>query len=400
MDPRDLDRLRSLGAVVQESRMGRLSLTQLAAHAEISVEQLKQVENGSGNPTLEVIGRIARALELDVTDLIEGRPDAPTIIVRKNERRRYKVVGVDHEIHLLTPGIHRQLTVEQSVCPPGERQKTVLHRGFQLFYVLSGTLTVEKDGGTYHIGPDDSLFCSVPFTFGNDGDETVEYLAVFRPDSNEDSGDGIPEDDVAGAESADVNDHTTQPLVGLIGQRIRRLRRDKFTLLALARASRLSVGLLSKIENGAANPSFASLNAVARALDVDIHRLIAPEDDRPVLTSRSNRIHLQSADKEVEIKLLVPDTSLQLMAFLATLPPGYEMPRPVRAHSAQQLELVLRGSVEISIEQEVHQLQAGDAILFDAGRPHSRRNLDPLEPVCLFTASREVQITSFLPPEQ
>lgn len=391
LDPCDLDRLRSLGMVVQESRLGRLSLAQLAERAGVSVAQLSQLESGRGNPSVEVLARIAGALGLDVIDLIEARPAAPSYVVRGDERRRYRVVGSDQEVDLMTPGIRFQLSVSRVAVLPGQQCRSPLHQGDRVMHVLSGSLTVDKDGAACRLDPGDSLFCAAPFTFRNDGGEPVECLAVFRPDSHADPG----RDEQSAGQDSGQDTHTRS---GLIGQRIRVLRRDRFTLVELARAAKVSVGLLSKVENCTGSPSFASLCAIARALGADVRTLFVPQDDQLVVTTRAGRVHLQAAEKGVEIELLVPDVSRPLTVFLATLPAGYRAPGQVIACHAQEFELVLQGSVEISVEREVHQLRAGDAILFDAGRSHARRNLDPEAPAVLFTASQEVQIASFLPP--
>lgn len=185
--------------------------------------------------------------------------------------------------------------------------------------------------------------------------------------------------------------------VALIGKRIRSLRRERITLSQLAQASNVSVGLLSRLENGVGNPSFAALSAIARALDVDIHSFFeSPATGGVVLTS-SERTTLRVSKTGVEVELLVPSVRSRIIGVLLTLPPGSAPDEQVSAHPGQQFEVVLDGEVEYRIEYEIHQLASGDSILFEASRPHSRRNMSASVKATILACSTELQLESYFP---
>src|SRR5882757_4897619 len=115
LDHRVSEQLGALGVIIRGSRRGRLSLEDLAARAGISAGQLSQIENGTGKPTVEMLIRIAGARDLGVTDLIEPQPAAPTHVVRAGSPRPYRVLGTEHDVHLMTPGLHHQLTMSRTV---------------------------------------------------------------------------------------------------------------------------------------------------------------------------------------------------------------------------------------------------------------------------------------------
>jgi hypothetical protein len=48
--------------------------------------------------------------------------------------------------------------------------------------------------------------------------------------------------------------------------------------------------------------------------------------------------------------------------------------------------------------REVHQLESGDLILFDASRPHSRLNMDESVEATILACSAEPQLESYFPP--
>src|SRR5262245_10777316 len=65
-----------------------------------------------------------------------------------------------------------------------------------------------------------------------------------------------------------------------IGAEVRRLRKSlDLTVTELGVAAGISSGMLSKIENGAISPSLATLDALAKALNVPISRLFAETDE-------------------------------------------------------------------------------------------------------------------------
>src|SRR5256886_14991056 len=66
-----------------------------------------------------------------------------------------------------------------------------------------------------------------------------------------------------------------------IGSEVRRLRKSlDLTMAELAASSGISAGMLSKIENGAISPSLATLDSLAKALNVPISRLFAETEER------------------------------------------------------------------------------------------------------------------------
>ncbi|MFJ1456627.1 helix-turn-helix domain-containing protein [Nocardia wallacei] len=180
----DADQLRELGRVIRSVRRGMLSLEGLAQRADISAGQLSQIENGTGNPTVEVLLRIADTLGMDLTELVEQPPARRTLVVRAGERRRYQPPAIDHDIELLTPVIGHELGVAFAVLQPGEARdaRSQVH-GDVLYYVVAGALEIVKDGIEYLLHVGDSLLISFPHRLSAANAEPVEHLAVFRPEA-------------------------------------------------------------------------------------------------------------------------------------------------------------------------------------------------------------------------
>ena len=190
---------------------------------------------------------------------------------------------------------------------------------------------------------------------------------------------------------------TRSQQVGLIGKRIRALRRDRMTLTQLAQAAGVSVGVLSRLENGIGNPHFSALSAIARVLDVHVSVFFdSPSNDAAVLAD-GTRLKLVEPVSGVQIELLSPDFHSPVVGVILTLPPGFSPERQISGRPGQQLEFILDGSVEFRIDHEIHQLENGDSILFDAGRPHSRHNVSKSGPALILSYSTEARLESYFP---
>jgi DNA-binding XRE family transcriptional regulator len=65
-------------AVAAMRKISRLTQEEFAAHRGISVQALRQIENGRGNPTVETLDKIASIFGLQVGFVPRPRPDDKT----------------------------------------------------------------------------------------------------------------------------------------------------------------------------------------------------------------------------------------------------------------------------------------------------------------------------------
>ena len=79
MKPSPPDDLRLLGAAIKQlRRKHRLTQEQVAQRSKIHYQFLGGIERGTENPTLDVLGRIARALGVSLPELFSYTPDEVT----------------------------------------------------------------------------------------------------------------------------------------------------------------------------------------------------------------------------------------------------------------------------------------------------------------------------------
>jgi transcriptional regulator with XRE-family HTH domain len=177
----DAEQFRAIGQAVRDTRHGRYTLEALASRAGISIGQLSQIENGRGNPTVEMLIRIGAAFHVDAVDFIERNVPAPTQVIRANERRKH-FLGDNREVTLLTPGLRYEFTVSYQEYEPGDSRQSLAASGDNVFYILEGQLSVHVGGSTYVLEQEDALVCPAAERLTNAGTRLTRFITCFRPE--------------------------------------------------------------------------------------------------------------------------------------------------------------------------------------------------------------------------
>lgn len=159
-----------------------------------------------------------------------------------------------------------------------------------------------------------------------------------------------------------------------IGARLRAARlAQKLTIEAVADASGLTKGFLSRLERDAASPSVASLVAVCEVIGLRVGDLFDPPESAVVRAGEGRPINFAAA--QADEKLLTPGTQRALEVIHSVMEGG--------ANGGEQLYTldcdsefvyVLRGRLEVVLEEEVTVLGRGDAMTFPGRTPHTWRN--------------------------
>ena len=81
----------------------QLSLRDLAERSGVSAPMLSQVERGETSPTLSVAARIARGLDLSLSQLLRLDEGQHVVIVTKDQRRQGPASAKGHTYEMITP---------------------------------------------------------------------------------------------------------------------------------------------------------------------------------------------------------------------------------------------------------------------------------------------------------
>jgi len=164
-----------------------LSLRDLAARSGVSAPMLSQVERGETSPTLQVAGRIARGLDLRLSQLLRLDEDGAVTVVRRSERRTGPETGRGHSYEILTPPLPGQRAElsrhslaggavtggpgDPPMHEPGSRETAL---------VESGTVVLVCDGAAHELAAGDCVTfdADLPHHFENPGHQPAVLLAV------------------------------------------------------------------------------------------------------------------------------------------------------------------------------------------------------------------------------
>jgi transcriptional regulator with XRE-family HTH domain len=177
-----------LGHQIRSVRQSQgLTLETICQRSGISIGALSQVERGKGNPAFFTLIKIAHALEVPLTTLlqIESRSSP---VVRADERRPlapHFFESDEVKSELLTPDLDRQLQVCRYVLPSGATTEATpfVHHGEEFITVLKGQCTVGLEEAEYELRSGDSIAyaATVPHWFANRGTRTTELLFACTP---------------------------------------------------------------------------------------------------------------------------------------------------------------------------------------------------------------------------
>jgi transcriptional regulator with XRE-family HTH domain len=166
-------------------------------------------------------------------------------------------------------------------------------------------------------------------------------------------------------------------LAVIVGRNLRRLRtRQGHSLERLAKLSGVSRGMLGQIELGRSAPTIGLLWKIATALDVTFATLTASDAGGGTAVLRRDKAKiLASSGGQFTSRALFPfDGERRVEFYELRIAPGYEEAADAHAPGTIENLAVSAGRLELYDGEETYFLEAGDAILFEAGRPHRYRN--------------------------
>ena len=174
-----------------------------------------------------------------------------------------------------------------------------------------------------------------------------------------------------------------------IGPRLRHIRLDKgFTVQALAAATGLDKGFLSRLERGTKRPSVETVLRLSAALGVPVGQLFGEEtaDDTVRVSRAAGRSRSLEDPDAYSFELLTPKGSL-MEAFLFHM--GAEPTGTGQQHDGEEMFLVLTGTVEMRTPDRSYVLEAGDCAYFPGHVSHQMRRLGPEPATAVIAVARE-----------
>ncbi|WP_326693118.1 MULTISPECIES: XRE family transcriptional regulator [unclassified Streptomyces] len=186
----DLDHLtQALARNLKRFRTERgFTLDALAARACVSRGMLIQIEQARTNPSVGTVVKVADALGISITSLLDfDRAPHVRLVPPEQAIRLWSTEAGSHGTLLTGTEAPGPLELWSWKLMPGEGHSSDPHpQGTtELLHVAAGTLTLTVDGADHHIeaGTSACFASHLPHGYRNDGTETVELsMAVSVPE--------------------------------------------------------------------------------------------------------------------------------------------------------------------------------------------------------------------------
>jgi transcriptional regulator with XRE-family HTH domain len=162
----------------------------------------------------------------------------------------------------------------------------------------------------------------------------------------------------------------------LIGKRVRQFRKEiGLTVEELAKRAGVSQSMISQIERGQTNPSLDTLWKLSYYLEVPVFSFfknIAPSEVQ--ITKRKDQKVMTMLHPNVTYRLISPTLDRRFELFELIVQPGEVSHLPQLSHQGEEIGFIIKGELELIIEDKTYYLETGDSIYFDSRMKHKFSN--------------------------
>lgn len=176
-----------------------------------------------------------------------------------------------------------------------------------------------------------------------------------------------------------------------IGKRLKSVRRRHgLSQRELAARAGLTNGTISLIEKNRTSPSVASLKSLLDAIPMSMSDFFSTLETtaEPKFFHRADELTeiapqlaglTGNGSDRVSLRQLGTTEARALQILYETYPPGGDTGPELLCHDGEEAGIVIAGSIEITVGDQVAVLGAGDGYQFDSDLPHRFRNIGTVD---------------------
>lgn len=166
-----------------------------------------------------------------------------------------------------------------------------------------------------------------------------------------------------------------------VGNRLKQMRLSRdLSQRELAKRAGVTNSTISLIEQNSVSPSVSSLKKILDAMPVSISEFFAGESvSQKQVFYRSSEL-TEIGDGTLSWKLVGARRPNRSMSIIHEhYPPGADTGQEMLEHEGEEGGVIIAGTIEIQVGDDIQQLEAGDAYYFDSRLPHRFRNMGTSE---------------------
>jgi len=160
-----------------------------------------------------------------------------------------------------------------------------------------------------------------------------------------------------------------------LGEKIKEIRKNKnYTLKRLSEETNLSIGFLSNVERDLNSPSISNLQQICQILGVNLMEILeGKKDDYPLVKKTDREEIFSNLESHVKVESLLNGKS-NLNGIAITITGGSNFNEMSWGHGYDEIGVVIKGQLEIEINNELFHLDEGDSVYIKASIPHRYKN--------------------------
>ncbi|WP_219835049.1 helix-turn-helix domain-containing protein [Paenibacillus sp. R14(2021)] len=176
-----------------------------------------------------------------------------------------------------------------------------------------------------------------------------------------------------------------------IGSAIRSIRKRKnITIAQICEETGLSQGFMSQVETNKTSPSIATLENIAKALDVPLAYLLLQKEERMGIVRKTDRKTTTSGSGQLKVEHLSAARNMRMM--IVEIPPGASTGDEPHAHEGEEVHVVLKGRIYAEQGEDAAEFGEGDSFSWNACVPHRVRNAGDELAVVLISVYTEKEL--------
>ncbi len=163
-----------------------------------------------------------------------------------------------------------------------------------------------------------------------------------------------------------------------VGSRLKEVRKKTgFSQRELAKRAGVTNSTISMIEKNSVSPSVSSLKKVLAGIPMSLMEFFDSQESSrveiPVVYKQSD--FLDSSVNDIDWKLIGKAFPNRAMSFLVErLPPGSDTGEDMYVHEGEEAGYVVSGKFELTVNEDVFVVEAGQGYYFDSRSQHRFRN--------------------------
>lgn len=175
-----------LGNKLREKRkeLG-LTLDKLAGRTGVARTTISKIERDIISPSFNTLAKIARGMNIKVTQLIDDEPTEEEVVTRKKDRRTTQLNGSGCRVESLARGVNNMQieVVKMTIVSGGESGMDPAHEGEEVIICVKGNVEFHIGTNVYELNKGDSLHFRPNRESGlfNRGTREAEVLWIYTP---------------------------------------------------------------------------------------------------------------------------------------------------------------------------------------------------------------------------